>query len=162
MVVSVAEGEVIESVILLADCVLGVSAGGAVVPGEGHHGPAVMEVGGEDKIIGGQVTDDCSHLRLPVLEDNVSVTQRGPVREAPVEVLVVGVCPCLPTRAVRVQRREEVDLALVKEGRDLLVKLVLLTQSPDEGQKYFLTSQKSLIQYLASPISISRHTASSP
>ena len=162
MVVSVAEGEVIESVILLADCVLGVSAGGAVVPGEGHHGPAVMEIGGEDKIIGGQVTDDCSHLRLPVLEDDVSVTKRRPVREAPVEVLVVGVCPCLPTRAVRVQRREEVDLALVKEGRDLLVKLVLLTQSPDEGQKYFLTSQKSLIQYLASPISISRHTASSP
>ena len=71
----VAEGEVIEGVILLTHRVLGVRAGGAVVPGEGHQGPAVMEVDREDKIIRGQVTDNCGHLRLPVLEDDVSVTQ---------------------------------------------------------------------------------------
>ena len=40
MVVSVAEGEVIERVVLLTDRVLSVGAGGAVVPGEGDHGPA--------------------------------------------------------------------------------------------------------------------------
>ena len=132
MVVSIAEGEVIERVVLLADRVLDVGAGGAVVPGEGDHGPAVVKVGGEDKVVGGQMTDDCSHLWLPVLEVDVQGTQRGPVREASVEVFVVCVGPRLPTRAVRVQRGKEVELAPVEEGSDLLVKLVLLTQGPGQ------------------------------
>ena len=64
MVVSVAEGEVIEGVILLTHRVLGVSAGGAVVPGEGDHGPAVVEVHREDKVVAQQVSHDSLHLRL--------------------------------------------------------------------------------------------------
>ena len=71
MVVSVAEGEVIERIVLITDRVLRVGAGGAVVPGECDHGPAVVEVGGEDKVIGGKMTDDCGHLWLPFLEDEV-------------------------------------------------------------------------------------------
>ena len=51
MVVSVVEGEVVEGGILGTHGVGGVRAGRAVVPGEGHHGPAVVEVGGENEAV---------------------------------------------------------------------------------------------------------------
>ena len=64
MIVSVLESEVIEGGVLRADGVEVVSAGGAVVPGKGDHGPAVMEVQGEDKVVAQQVSHDSLHLRL--------------------------------------------------------------------------------------------------
>ena len=130
MVVSVGEREVIEGVVLLTHRVLGVRAGRAVVPGEGHHAPPVVEVGREDEVVGGQVADDGGHLRLPVLQEDVS-TQRGPVWEASIEVPVVCVGPRLVNSTVRIERGNEVDLAFVEKGCDLLVKLVLLTQGSE-------------------------------
>ena len=64
MIISVSEGEVIEGGILRTDGVDVVGAGGAVVPGEGHHGPAVMEVDRENKVITRQMLHHCGHLRL--------------------------------------------------------------------------------------------------
>ena len=50
--------------------------------------------------------------------------------------LVVCVVPGLVTETVRVEGREEVDLAPVQQPRDVLVVAVLLTQRPSQQSCY--------------------------
>ena len=114
MVVSVVKGEVVEGGVLGTHGVGGVRAGGAVVPGEGHHGPAVVEVGGENEavvvtllsilrvtistiycppcplLVLGEVPDDGGHLGLRglALQLPEAAAELRPVGEAAVEVLV--------------------------------------------------------------------------
>ena len=77
-------------------------AGGAVVPGEGDHGPAVVEVDGEDKVVARQVPHHRRHLRLRRLRRQL-LAQRTPVGKTSVEILVVGVGSGFVNTSIRVQ-----------------------------------------------------------
>ena len=57
MVVSVSERQLVEDVILGADGVGLVSAGRAVVPGEDHHRPAVVETGRQQEVVLPEILD---------------------------------------------------------------------------------------------------------
>ena len=90
MVVSVSERQLVEDVILGADGVGLVSAGRAVVPGEGDGGHTVVVIYGQNEPVLHHMLDHGGHLRLPVLgvlQPEV-LAQVGPVGETPVEVLV--------------------------------------------------------------------------
>ena len=102
MIVGVLEGEVVEGGVLGADGVGVVGAGGAVVPGEGDHGPAVVEVDGEDKVVARQVPHHRRHLRLRRLRRQL-LAQRTPVGKTSVEILVVCVGSGFVNTSIRVQ-----------------------------------------------------------
>ena len=89
VVVSVGERQLVEDLVLAADSVGLLGAAGAVVPGEGDRGPAVVVIHREDEPVLHDVTDHGSHLGLPdlpLLQPQL-LPQLGPVGETSVEVL---------------------------------------------------------------------------
>ena len=91
VVVSVGESQLVENVILGADSVGPVSAGRAVVPGEGDGAHPVVIIDRQDEPVLHHVLHHGGHLRLPVLAvlQPELLAQVGPVRKTSVEVLLV-------------------------------------------------------------------------
>ena len=106
--VGVGLGQGVEHGVLGGHRVGGGGAGGRVVPGEDHHGPAVMETGGHQEVVitaalhhvschchrhlTMRASPEPSHhgrsLWLPTLQSvRLTRAQLGPVRKTPVEVL---------------------------------------------------------------------------
>ena len=74
-------GQGVEDRVLGADSVVRGSAGGAVVPGEDDHGPAVVEAGGEEEVVVVAPLHHGPHLGLPALQ---SLAVIGPAQVSPV------------------------------------------------------------------------------
>ena len=87
MTVGVGERQIIIHRVLRADRVKRLCAGGAVVPGEGEHRPAVMEVNRENEVVPMDPVHHGGHLRLPVLHRELGA-EVAPVRKPTVQVLV--------------------------------------------------------------------------
>ena len=150
MTVGVGERQIIIHRVLRADRVKRLCAGGAVVPGEGEHRPAVMEVNRENEVVPMDPVHHGGHLRLPVLHRELGA-EVAPVRKPTVQVLVpytstwyckyqktwsgkphnhnvaavclvIRIVPRPGDPAVRVEGRRQVDLHCAQQLGDLWAK----------------------------------------
>ena len=102
-----------------------------------HHGPPIMKVNWENKIIVLEILNNSSNFRLQIFFVDVD-SKWGPVREASVEIFVIRVASCPVNTTIRVQWGDQMNFTLVQQLCYLFIKLILFTQSSE--MKFFNTS----------------------